>query len=63
MSEWIKIIDKIPGESEAVLLTDGKQICIGFLSSVTKCLTQINTWTDVHNMITHWQPLPEPPIN
>lgn len=62
MSNWISIKDRLPSDREKVLVTDGMQICIAFIQSLNKRFTQINTWDDwIHESITHWQPLPEPP--
>jgi hypothetical protein len=60
--EWISIKEKIPEIGMSVLVSDGTQICIAFIQSMNKKFTQINTWDHwIHESITHWMPLPEPP--
>ncbi len=59
---WISVKDRLPEISKSVLVTDCCQVCIAFIQSTKKTFTQINTWDDwIHESITHWMPLPEPP--
>lgn len=61
MSNWIKVSDKLPDKCDIVLVTDGTQITLAFLNG-NNIFTQIishDSW--MHDLITHWQPMPRLP--
>lgn len=55
-SNWISVKDRLPGKGEQV-----------FVQGVTGVLNFDGTWNVFTGMdgtvnVTHWQPLPEPPV-
>lgn len=73
MTKWISVKEQLPKYGEEILVSDGNQITLSFLSKVkhddssgtpsrfTNHFIQVNTWVDLTNHVTHWMPLPEPP--
>lgn len=68
--EWITIRDKLPPQDENVILYDGNEVFCGnhYLSKEGKicfgiqcCDGNCYGWYEKKE-ITHWMPLPEPPI-
>ena len=63
---WISVKDRHAPSMETVLLSDGKNVSIGWNESVQPeesaayCRWMGNPEVDLEN-ITHWMPLPEPP--
>ena len=59
MSEWISVDDTLPSQAEDVLMYDGWVITIGWYN-----LHVFETQSPDQVMfdITHWMPLPEPPL-
>lgn len=61
-TEWISVKDRLPETSESVLVTGAGGMAIAFICLLSKRFTQVNTWNDsIHESITHWMLLPEPP--
>lgn len=73
MNEWISVKDRLPSnkDNEIVCLINGKCI-LAVVHDATFSLTQghvsfywpTKTWVKDHyyNEVTHWMPLPEPPV-
>lgn len=60
---WISVKDRLPEIRTPVLVAYGVRIFIAIIQSHNKRFTEISTWEDgFHELITHWMPLPEPPI-
>ena len=64
MAEWISVNDRLPENSDSVLVF-GKYICGGSIdmawcNSVTKTFYSEEESHLLDN-VTHWMPLPEPP--
>lgn len=58
MTEWISVKDRLPEESERVLVCRGKDAGYPTLDTDRFCGEQ---WVRWRNSVTHWMPLPEPP--
>ena len=58
---WIKVSEQLPDNGDYILMTDGRQTTLGWFKPATKKFTQVNTWEDLTNKITHWMPLPPLP--
>lgn len=62
MSKWIKCSERMPGDFEDVLVTDGGNVevmwwdCDGFWDCWAPRYSNISS-----DDVTHWMPLPEPP--
>ena len=57
---WISVEERLPeenakGESDVVLVTDGKHIFHGYY------WRRINDWISLFLIPTHWMPIPKPP--
>ena len=84
MSEWISVKESLPidpkkngEESEDVLVTDGKSICVGYYETeyyIENDLEAFEGQKEIYSSdmwhadrdyiaenITHWMPLPKPP--
>lgn len=62
---WISVEEAIPSPDDTVLLLDSrKNIQSGYLDgdALVFIYTDTDDWID-DGIITHWQPLPEPPTN
>lgn len=61
--EWIKCSDRMPELMVYVLITDGDDVCVGWLamSGPFDTLWEYPLNNPVRGMETHWQPLPLPP--
>lgn len=66
--EWISVNKQIPPDGRYILLTDGKQVIPGwhrnpqFVSKAAYEKRPYQSWSGViHQNITHWMYLPEPP--
>lgn len=63
MGKWIKCSERMPGDFEDVLVTDGCYVEVMWLD----CDGYWDSWVDgcyrtvCPDDITHWMPLPEPP--
>lgn len=62
MMKWISIKNKLPKDFRDVLITDGKQVGVGYryLRPPETKWTDYIGLTDEEN-ITHWMPLPKSP--
>ena len=61
MSKWISVKEKLPSDGSYLLFSDGTQIGMGWFNHARKEFIQVNTWADMTDWVTHWQPLPKPP--
>lgn len=69
MSEWISVKDRLPEEEENVILYDGDEVFCGNMEIMLgkhcfgnqKCDGICYGWYE-KKKITHWMPLPKPPI-
>lgn len=60
MSEWIKVVDRLPGDGVDVVIAHfapGK-IADNLIQSMTSTAAYVTKHPD---LFTHWMPLPEPP--
>jgi hypothetical protein len=60
MSEWIKVLDRLP-DHKWVLLSNGERIWIGQIDSHWNKEFYCKCCLENFDCITHWMPLPEPP--
>lgn len=51
--EWISCEDQLPKVGSMVLATDGNVVTI----------VQLISLSNFKKLVTHWMPLPEPPMN
>lgn len=63
MSKWIKCGERMPELMVDVLITDGDDVCLGWLASSEplNILWEYHGNNTVRGLETHWQPLPAPP--
>ena len=64
MSEWISVKDRLPVQYTPVLCCDVNGICQDERDPVISAYCDgiwIEPWGKKEYIITHWQPLPEPP--
>lgn len=63
MGEWIKCSERMPGDFEDVLVTDGVYVEVMWLDCDGYWDSWVEPWavTVGREDITHWMPLPEPP--
>ena len=54
---WIPVTERLPGEMETVIVTDGKNVGYSFCVNDYGTLDFYSPWN-----ITHWMPLPSPPV-
>lgn len=60
-SEWISVVDRLPTLKERVLAFDAGGF--GWVSArMTERGWYLEGELDTHCNVTHWQPLPEPPL-
>lgn len=55
--EWISVKDRLPENEKHVLITGNNTVYVGYYF--------YDSWTDLDGRtvsISHWQPLPEPPL-
>jgi hypothetical protein len=61
MSEWISVENKLPEKTRWVLVhTPLGFLCVG---AITISGAWWSVWGNSKIHVTHWQPLPEPPID
>ena len=59
MTNWIKVSDRLPEDDVDVLVFVGDDaFTVGYLSAGKWILD----YQGLEDQITHWQPLPEPPV-
>lgn len=58
---WISVTNRLPENGDYILMSDGRQIAMGWMNQSRKEFIQVNTWADLTESITHWMPLPELP--
>ena len=58
---WIKCSDQMPEDGQEVLIYIGKQRLVAEKSKVFGFIDSLDREALRADMITHWQPLPEPP--
>ena len=75
MSEWISLESQIPEHGVGVLVTDGETVVVASIDNSTKFPGYKHWWDEVGfsgyewdwdfntNDITHWMPLPSPPVD
>lgn len=74
MMEWISVKNGLPAKYQRVLVTDGNKICLHYKQSMCNWENEIghdlycscsknHDYCDfVEGSITHWMPLPKPPL-
>lgn len=60
LNGWISVKDRLPLCGDRVIMTDGVFVCEAFLSISGKWMRNGISW--IESEITHWQPMPEPPV-
>ena len=60
---WIKCIDEMPEDGQEVLIYIGKQRLVAEKCKVFGFIDSLDREALRTDMITHWQPLPDPPEN
>lgn len=66
MNNWISVDDRLPGDVEDVLASDGMLCAVMYYdgtwegSNIESTYDMASGYIDI-NTITHWQPLPSPP--
>lgn len=63
MGEWIKCSERMPGDFEAVLASDGDNVEVMWRDScgLWDCWAEGDGRMVGPYAVTHWMPLPEPP--
>jgi len=68
MAEWISVEDRLPDENNIYLIyTNYANIALAYYKDDWKIqpytfVISLNTWQRPRGYVTHWIPLPEPPI-
>lgn len=61
--EWISVKEKMPPCGELVIISTGLSYGLRELTEHGDFYTEENIWDDFADEITHWMPLPEPPVS
>ena len=61
MAEWIRVEDRLPEDSNDVLVYGDEVVSVGYKNRFTQSLTSYEFKDKQH--ITHWMPLPDAPNN
>lgn len=59
-TKWIPVSEKLPASDEDVLVTNGKEMYIGWINPTDKCWRVDSEGEYFMNDIVAWQPLPKP---
>lgn len=66
--KWIKCIDQLPGKYKKILISNGKDVCVGTQQSAFDSLIYCSRYCDdcpaggnEDYGVTHWMPLPDAP--
>jgi hypothetical protein len=65
MAEWIDVNDRLPTNSDVVLIVRGSETWIGFLQNTRiwwDLIDDAEVDEDDDRPVTHWMPLPSPPV-
>ena len=67
MSEWISVKERLPGFGTSVLVCDAKNGFVGVFRIEKRPHDEIfwhdgDTWWLRTEEVTHWMPIPEPPV-
>jgi hypothetical protein len=63
MSEWISVDERLPERNEIVLTTDRGVVTLGSYNTMfLEWWTFQVDWMAYSADVTHWMPLPEPPV-
>lgn len=58
---WISVNEQMPNEEEMVLVSNSKsEVTIAYYVGESKCWLNEKHY-ELNAIVTHWQPLPEPP--
>lgn len=57
--EWISVKDRLPEYFESVLGSDGKEVSVAFRTVEGNWIDEV---FELDGDVTHWMPLPSPPI-
>jgi hypothetical protein len=61
--EWIKVTDKLPENKKTVLFSDSEEVYVGYLDTNNNWYEFIYSEDgDWIKYVTHWMPLPKPPV-
>ena len=64
VAEWISVAERLPKESERVLVFCEDGVSFGFFEEIVVDDEFVNEWHDLLYYpisVTHWMPLPQPP--
>lgn len=66
-SRWVSVKERLPETETGCYTSNGTNGQIAYLTGMTSTKTGLRMWQEddgyFHHDITHWQPLPSPPIN
>ena len=63
-NEWVSATDRLPEVAVHVLITDGKSISMGYVLNIDNdgFCPWVAQYPVSHRDVTHWMPLPKPPV-
>lgn len=62
IDSWISVNEQMPSEETMVLVSNSKEVTIAYYVGESKCWLNEKHYELNAARVTHWQPLPEPPI-
>lgn len=64
-NEWVSVEDRLPASGQNVIATNGSDVGEAWYASLSRSWYRYNglEWNRICREVTHWMPLPEPPVS